>query len=121
MEVIPKVDRVEKVKNSIELNDYSYSQKNVINEILNVYQNKSVIELENIRMLEVKNFNKQLLVNMDSYQHPFSILVNSFRNDATDDIDWNRMYKYIKDNYANIRITQVIKASDEDEKMIKEL
>lgn len=58
MEVIPKVDRVEKVKNSIELNDYSDSQKNVINEILNVYQNKSVLELENIRMLEVKNFNK---------------------------------------------------------------
>ncbi len=58
MEVIPKVDRVEKVKNSVELNKYSDSQKNVINEILNVYQNKSVLELENIRMLEVKNFNK---------------------------------------------------------------
>lgn len=58
MEVIPKVDRVEKVKNSVELNEYSDSQKDVINEILNVYQNKSVLELENIRMLEVKNFNK---------------------------------------------------------------
>lgn len=58
MEVIPKVDRVEKVKNSVELNEYSDNQKNVINEILNVYQNKSVLELENIRMLEVKNFNK---------------------------------------------------------------
>ena len=33
-------------------------KKIVINEILNVYQNKSVLELENIRMLEVKNFNK---------------------------------------------------------------
>lgn len=58
MEVIPKVDRVDKVKNSVELNEYSDNQKNVINEILNVYQNKSVLELENIRMLEVKNFNK---------------------------------------------------------------
>lgn len=58
MEVIPKVDRVEKVKNSVELKEYSDNQKNVINEILNVYQNKSVLELENIRMLEVKNFNK---------------------------------------------------------------
>jgi len=33
-------------------------QKNIIDEILNVYENKSVIELENIRMLEVKNFNR---------------------------------------------------------------
>ena len=58
MEVIPKVDRIKKVKNSVELNEYSNSQKDVINEILSVYQNKSVLELENIRMLEVKNFTK---------------------------------------------------------------
>jgi type I restriction enzyme R subunit len=57
-EVIPKEERVEKVKNSDKMNSYTENQKDVINEILNVYENKSVIELENIHMLEVKNFNK---------------------------------------------------------------
>ena len=57
-EVIPKEERIEKVKNSDRLNEYNDNQKNVIDEILNVYQNKGVIELENIRLLEVKNFNK---------------------------------------------------------------
>lgn len=57
-EVIPKEERVEKVKESEEINQYTESQKNVIDEILNVYQNKGVLELENIRLLEVKNFNK---------------------------------------------------------------
>ena len=57
-EVVPKEERVEKVKESEEINQYTESQKNVINEILNVYQNKGVLELENIRLLEVKNFNK---------------------------------------------------------------
>ena len=57
-EVVPKEERVEKVKESKEISQYTESQKNVINEILNVYQNKGVLELENIRLLEVKNFNK---------------------------------------------------------------
>ena len=57
-EVVPKEERVEKVKESEEINQYNESQKNVIDEILNVYQNKGVLELENIRLLEVKNFNK---------------------------------------------------------------
>lgn len=57
-EVVPKEERVEKVKESEEINQYTESQKNVIEEILNVYQNKGVLELENIRLLEVKNFNK---------------------------------------------------------------
>lgn len=57
-EVVPKEERVEKVKESEEINQYTESQKNVIDEILNVYQNKGVLELENIRLLEVKNFNK---------------------------------------------------------------
>lgn len=57
-EVVPKEDRVEKVKNSEKIKDYNDSQRNVIDEILNVYQNKGVIELENIRLLEIKNFNK---------------------------------------------------------------
>lgn len=57
-EVVPKEERVEKVKESEEISQYTESQKNVIDEILNVYQNKGVLELENIRFLEVKNFNK---------------------------------------------------------------
>lgn len=57
-EVVPKEERVEKVKESEEISQYTESQKNVIDEILNVYQNKGVLELENIRLLEVKNFNK---------------------------------------------------------------
>lgn len=57
-EVVPKEERVEKVKESKEISQYTESQKNVIDEILNVYQNKGVLELENIRLLEVKNFNK---------------------------------------------------------------
>lgn len=57
-EVVPKEERVEKVKESEEINQYNESQKNVIDEILNVYQNKGVLELENIRLLEVKSFNK---------------------------------------------------------------
>ncbi len=57
-DVIPKEERIEKVKSSDKLNEYNDNQKNVIDEILNVYHNKGVIELENIRLLEVKNFNK---------------------------------------------------------------
>lgn len=57
-EVIPKEERVERVKNSKKINEYNDNQRNIIDEILNVYQNKGVIELENIRLLEVKNFNK---------------------------------------------------------------
>jgi len=57
-EVVPKEDRVEKVKNSEKIKEYNDSQRNVIDEILNIYQNKGVIELENIRLLEIKNFNK---------------------------------------------------------------
>lgn len=57
-EVIQKTDRVENVKNSEQLNSYTKDQRNVIDELLNTYQNKGVTELENIRLLEVKNFNK---------------------------------------------------------------
>ena len=57
-EVISKDDRIEKVKNSDFINNYNESQKSVIDELLNTYKNHDVIELENIRILEVKNFNK---------------------------------------------------------------
>lgn len=57
-EVVSKEDRIEKVKNSDFINEYNDLQKDVINELLNTYRNQDVIELENIRILEVKNFNK---------------------------------------------------------------
>ena len=57
-EVITKNDRIEKVKNSDFINNYNDSQKEVIDELLNTYKNQDVTELENIRILEVKNFNK---------------------------------------------------------------
>ena len=57
-EVISKEDRIQKVINSDFIKEYNDSQKDVINELLNTYKNKDVVELENIRILEVKNFNK---------------------------------------------------------------
>ena len=57
-EVVSKEDRIEKVKNSDFINEFNDSQKSVIDELLNTYKNQDVIELENIRILEVKNFNK---------------------------------------------------------------
>ena len=58
IEVVSKEDRIEKVKNSSLINEYNDSQKSVINELLETYKNQDVLELENIRTLEVKNFNK---------------------------------------------------------------
>lgn len=58
IDVVTKEERILKVKNSDKLNEYNDNQKNVIDEILNVYQNKGVIELEDIGLLKVKNFNK---------------------------------------------------------------
>ena len=57
-EVISKEDRIEKVKNSDFIKEFNDSQKSVIDELLDTYKNQDVIELENIRILEVKNFNK---------------------------------------------------------------
>ena len=57
-DVISKDDRIEKVKNSGFINEYNDSQKSVIDELLNTYKNHDVIELENIKTLEIKNFNK---------------------------------------------------------------
>ena len=57
-EVMSKDERIEKVQNSDFLKNYNDSQKSVIDELLNTYKNKDVIELENIKLLEVNNFNK---------------------------------------------------------------
>ena len=57
-EVVSKEDRIEKVITSDFIDNYNEQQKDVICELLNTYKNHDVIELENIRTLEVKNFNK---------------------------------------------------------------
>lgn len=55
---LTKEDRIEKVEESSILNEYNDKQKNVIDELLKVYKSKNIIELENIKLLEIKNFNK---------------------------------------------------------------
>lgn len=57
-EALTKEDRIEKVKESSLSNEYNDKQKNVIEELLNVYKSKNITELENIKLLEIKNFNK---------------------------------------------------------------
>lgn len=82
-EVVPKEERVEKVKESEEINQYNESQKNVIDEILSVYQNKGILELENIRLLEVKNFNKfgglVLIVNLFGGKEKYLNMINNVK------------------------------------------
>lgn len=57
-EVIPKSYRVTKVLENPELKQYTEKQIDVIKELLNTYEAKDITELENIRTLEIKNFNK---------------------------------------------------------------
>lgn len=57
-EVVSKEERVNKVKTNDLLNNYSEQQLDVINELLKTYHNKGITELENIRILDLKGFNK---------------------------------------------------------------
>lgn len=57
-EVISKEDRINKVKNSEILNSFNDEEKEIIDELLNTYNEKGVVELENIRLLEINSFNK---------------------------------------------------------------
>jgi type I restriction enzyme R subunit len=57
-DVISKDERIEKAKDSEFIAHYNEQQKDVISELLNTYKNHDVVELENIRILEIKNFNK---------------------------------------------------------------
>lgn len=57
-EAITKEDRVQNVLESNELEQYNDEQQEIIKELLNTYENKNVIEIENIRCLEVPNFSK---------------------------------------------------------------
>jgi len=55
---ISKEDRIQKVIESEEMDTYTEKQKEVVEELLNTYRNNGVTELENIKTLNVKNFNK---------------------------------------------------------------
>ena len=85
---------------------------NNIDYVMDILQMDNSTSIKVLDQKEIKHFNNQLIVNMDNYQHPFHILVNAFTKN--NEIDWEGMYKYIKDNYSFMRITQVIKATDEE-------
>ncbi len=57
-EFISKEDRIRKVENSDVLSIYNDTQREVIEELLNTYRNNGITELENVKTLNVKNFNK---------------------------------------------------------------
>lgn len=75
-------------------------------------------DTNSIRLLsqqDIKNFQEDLIMQENNRQHPFAILVDAFRRTTetgNTDINWDAMYKYIKDNYRYIRITEVVKPDD---------
>lgn len=82
-EFVSKEDRIRKIEESEELNVYNDIQREVIEELLNTYRNNGVTELENIKTLNVKNFNKfgglvQIVNNIfggkDKYKQMISML-----------------------------------------------
>lgn len=87
-EVVSKEDRISKVKNSELLANYSEQQLDVINELLNTYNTKGITELENIRILDLKGFNKfggllpiiNLFGGKDKYLNMISVLKNALYN-----------------------------------------
>lgn len=57
-EVISKDDRIEYVKEDINKLSLNEQQEDVVNEILNTYKNKDIVEIENLELLKMKQFNK---------------------------------------------------------------
>ena len=63
------------------------------------------------------NFQEDLINKIDNLQHPFFILVDAFRRKKKNGdsyIDWDAMYKYIKDNYRYMRVTEVVPAGEDE-------
>ena len=56
--IVPKEERIKQVKNSDEYKKLNNSQQEVTDELLNAYKNKGVVELENIKLLDLSNFNQ---------------------------------------------------------------
>ena len=78
---VSKEDRIQKVIESEEMNAYTEKQKEVVDELLNTYRNNGVTELENIKTLNVKNFNKfgglvQIVNNIFGGKEKYSSMIN---------------------------------------------
>ncbi len=78
---ISKEDRIQKVIESEEMDTYTEKQKEVVEELLNTYRNNGVTELENIKTLNVKNFNKfgglvQIVNNIFGGKEKYNNMIN---------------------------------------------
>lgn len=78
---VSKEDRIQKVIESEEMNAYTEKQKEVVDELLNTYRNNGVTELENIKTLNVKNFNKfgglvQIVNNIFGGKEKYNNMIN---------------------------------------------
>lgn len=78
---VSKEDRIQKVIESEEINTYTEKQKEVLEELLNTYRSNGVTELENIKTLNVKNFNKfgglvQIVNNIFGGKEKYNSMIN---------------------------------------------
>lgn len=78
---VSKEDRIQNVIQSKEMNAYTEKQKEVVEELLNTYRNNGVTELENIKTLNVKNFNKfgglvQIVNNIFGGKEKYNSMIN---------------------------------------------
>lgn len=78
---VSKEDRIQKVIESEEMNVYTDKQKEVVEELLNTYRNNGVTELENIKTLNVKNFNRfgglvQIVNNIFGGKEKYNSVIN---------------------------------------------
>ena len=72
---------IERGIESEEMNAYTEKQKEVVEELLNTYRNNGVTELENIKTLNVKNFNKfgglvQIVNNIFGGKEKYNNMIN---------------------------------------------
>lgn len=58
VEPLTKEERIEKVINSDVIQRYNEEQRDIINELLNVYKDKNISEIENLKVLELNNFSR---------------------------------------------------------------
>lgn len=78
---VSKEDRIQNVIESKEMNAYTEKQKEVVEELLNTYRNNGITELENIKTLNVKNFNKfgglvQIVNNIFGGKEKYNSMIN---------------------------------------------
>lgn len=113
-------EELQKEYKEVKKQHIKYTMLNNMQEVISVLLNQGDDDLS-IKVLDkddVELFKDNILLNTDMYQHPFHVLVHAFAKkklpDGSLDVDWNAMYKYIRDNYAYLRITEVVKAYDDE-------